>query len=330
MISATPTRAIVLVVIVVLPGCAGVQSVLDPGGPAAARIAVLAWVLFSLSGIIFLAVLGATWVAIRGPRVARARLAGVRSVVLGGIVLPALTLTGLLAYGVWLTQAGIGPAAGNPFRVEVVGEQWWWRIRYVGDNGQRIAGANEIRIPVGRPVELTLKSADVIHSFWVPNLGGKVDMIPGHTTKLRVLADRAGVSRGQCAEFCGGPHALMALEVVAMPADEHRQWLLEQAAPAPEPPTDTAKLGRSLFLAVGCGACHTVRGTEAAGAIGPDLTHVGGRRSLAGATLPNGKEHLVRWIRENQHIKPENLMPAYRNLTDAQLEALATYLEGLR
>jgi cytochrome c oxidase subunit 2 len=304
--------------------------VLDPGGPAAARIALLAWVLFGICGAIFLAVLGATWIAIQGPRAARARLAGVGSVAIGGIALPTLTLTGLLAYGVWLTRAGVGAEGGNPFRVEVVGEQWWWRVGYVGPDGQRIAGANEIRIPVGIPIEFTLKSADVIHSFWVPNLGGKVDMIPGHTTKLRVVADRAGVSRGQCAEYCGGPHALMALEVVAMPPAEHRQWLLAQAAPAAEPRTEAARLGRSLFQAAGCGACHTVRGTDAAGTIGPDLTHVGSRLSLAGAILPNGKASLVRWIRDNQHIKPENLMPPYRNFTDAEIDAVATYLEGLK
>jgi cytochrome c oxidase subunit 2 len=312
-----------------LAGCAGAQSVLDPGGPAAERIAFLAWVLFGLCGAIFLTVLAATWIAIQGPPAVRSRLAGLGSVAVGGIAFPTFTLTGLLAYGTWLTQANVGEG-GTPFRVEVIGEQWWWRIGYPGEGGQPIGGANEIRIPVGVPVEFTLKSADVIHSFWVPGLGGKVDMIPGHTTRLRVMADRRGVLRGQCAEYCGGPHALMALEVVAMPPDEHRKWLSDQAAPAAEPQTEAARSGRSLFLAAGCGACHTVRGTNAAGSIGPDLTHVGSRLSLAGATLPNGKESLVLWIRDNQHIKPENLMPAYRNLTGAELDALATYLEGLR
>jgi cytochrome c oxidase subunit 2 len=327
---ASAKRALVLAVMTALPGCAGVQSVLDPGGPAAARIALLAWVLFGLCGAIFLAVLAATWIAIRGPRAARAGLASVGSVVIGGIAFPILVLTGLLAYSVWLTQASVGPEGDTPFRIEVVGEQWWWRIGYVGADGQRIAGANEIRIPVGVPVEFTLKSADVIHSFWVPNLGGKVDMIPGHTTRLRLMADRTGVFRGQCAEYCGGPHALMALEVVAMPPAEHRLWLRDQAAPAAEPQTEAARLGRSLFQAAGCGACHTVRGTHAAGTIGPDLTHVGGRLSLAGATLPNGKASLVRWIRDNQHIKPENLMPPYRTFADSEVDAVATYLEGLK
>jgi cytochrome c oxidase subunit II len=324
-----PKRALVLAVTSGLAGCTGAQSVLDPSGPAAERIALLAWVLFGLCGAIFLAVLAATWIAIRGPRTARARLASAGSVMVGGIAFPMLTLTGLLAYGIWLTQASVGPEGGTSFRVEVVGEQWWWRVGYVGEDGHRIAGANEIRIPVGVPVEFTLRSADVIHSFWVPNLGGKVDMIPGHTTKLRLMADRAGVFRGQCAEYCGGPHALMALEVVAMPPAEHGQWLLDQSAPAAEPRTEAARLGRSLFRAAGCGACHTIRGTDAAGTIGPDLTHVGSRMSLAGATLPNGKASLVRWIRDNQHIKPENLMLPYRNFSDAALDTVASYLEGL-
>jgi cytochrome c oxidase subunit II len=312
-------------------GCSGgVQSALDPAGPAAERIALLAWVLFGLCGLIFLAVLLATWLAIRGPPAVRARLAGTGTVWVGGIALPIFTLTGLLGYGVWLTHAGVALRGGVPFRVEVVGEQWWWRVIYLNEDGQRIASANEIRIPVGVPVEFTLKSADVIHSFWVPALGGKVDMVPGHTTRLRVMADRAGIFRGQCAEYCGGPHALMALEVVAMPPEEHRQWLHDEAAAAAEPQSDAARQGRSLFQGAGCGACHAIRGTDAAGTIGPDLTHVGSRRSLAGVTLPNDKASLIRWIRDNQHVKPENLMLPYRNFTQTEIDALATYLAGLK
>jgi cytochrome c oxidase subunit 2 len=158
-------------------------------------------------------------------------------------------------------------------RIQVTGEQWWSRMLYQHD-GTTVATANEIRIPAGKRVIFALTSADVIHSFWVPNLGGKVDMVPGRTTHLRLRADSPGIMRGQCAEFCGGPHALMAFEVVVLSEPDFEQWLKGQAAHAAEPTTSGARKGRDLFLAAGCGGCHTVRGTAAVGTIGPDLTHL--------------------------------------------------------
>lgn len=152
------------------------------------------------------------------------------------------------------------PVGAAAVQIEVVGEQWWWRVIYRDDEGRRIESANEIRIPVGREVEFKLTSADVIHSFWVPNLGGKLDMLPGRTTTLRLSADRPGVYRGQCAEYCGGAHALMAMEVVAVPEADFTAWLAAEATPAPPPADEIQRRGQALFAAAGCGACHAVRG----------------------------------------------------------------------
>ena len=316
-----------------LGGCGDNQSVLNPKGPEALQLAHLSWLLFAFGTVVLLLVVLAIAVAIRGPHPMRAWLASARTVVWAGIVFPAVTLTALLGYGVWLTRASTAiPSGDGALRIEVVGEQWWWRISYPqpGGGGPPVATANEIRIPTGRPVLFTLQSADVIHSFWVPNLGGKMDMIPGRTTHLRLQADNAGVFRGQCAEYCGGPHALMALEVVAMPPAEFEAWLQGQARPAAEPASGAAQRGREVFLAAGCGACHTVRGTAAAGTVGPDLTHLGSRRSVGIDTAALTQANIARFIRDGQHIKPGNLMPPFRIFTPADLDAVASYLAGLR
>jgi cytochrome c oxidase subunit 2 len=227
-------------------------------------------------------------------------------------------------------RAQLSPAAASPIAIEVVGEQWWWRVTYAGPGGTTIASANEMRMPVGRPVAFTLKSADVIHSFWVPSLGGKVDMIPGRTTHLLLTAERPGVYRGQCAEYCGGPHALMAFEVIALPPTEYDDWLRREASPAVAPASDIAQRGQALFIAAGCGTCHTIRGTAANGAIGPDLTHLGSRRSVGIDTLKLTHANLVRFIAENQHIKPGNRMPEFRIFQPDERDALAAYLISLR
>jgi cytochrome c oxidase subunit 2 len=212
----------------------------------------------------------------------------------------------------------------------VTGEQWWWRLTYSGANGTPIASANEIRIPVGQDVLFTLNTADVIHSFWVPSLGGKLDMIPGRNTQLRLRADRPGIYRGQCAEYCGGPHALMALYVVGLPPNEFDTWLAHEAGPAAEPRGELERRGQSLFLAAGCGACHAVRGTAAMGSVGPDLTHVGSRRSIGAATLAATHENFMRFIADPHGVKPGITMPPFRIFSEAELDAVAAYLVSLR
>jgi cytochrome c oxidase subunit 2 len=314
-----------------LSGCGGRQSVLNPKGPHAAELAQLTWLLLGFGALVLLIVMVAVVLSIRGPARARAMLASARTVGWAGIVFPAVALTALLGYTAWLTRAAtMRTEDTNAVHIAVVGEQWWWRIAYRHRDGQQIASANELRIPVGRPIVLTLRSADVIHSFWVPNLGGKLDMIPGRTTELRLVADEPGVFRGQCAEYCGGPHALMAIEVVALSAAEFEAWLQGQGPPASEPATDLARRGRELFLQAGCGACHAVRGTPAAGTIGPDLTHLASRRSVGLDTLPMTAANIARFIRDGQHIKPGNRMPPFRIFAPGDLDAIAAYLADLK
>jgi cytochrome c oxidase subunit II len=315
----------------VLSGCDSAQSVLSPHGPVADAIATLSWILFAVTALVFAVVIVSTYLAMRGSDRMRGALRGNRAVIVGGIAFPLVTLTLLLIYGVWLTQASVPlDRETAPVRIHVVGEQWWWRIAYLGEDGTVTATANEIHIPANRVIEFSLASADVIHSFWVPRLGGKVDMIPGRTTRLRVVADRPGVHRGQCAEYCGGPHALMAFEVVATESDEFEKWLARQSATAAEPATEPELAGRALFLAAGCQACHTVRGTPAAGSIGPDLTHFGSRRTLAAGTLARTSQNIARFITGNQHIKPQNRMPNYRIFSPRELDAITDYLQSLR
>lgn len=320
--------------LVVLGGLAGcgtdIQSVLAPHGAQAGQIATLAWALFAVGTIVLIIVIVATWLAIRGSARVRGLLAKDRAIMVLGLAFPAVTLSLLLGYGVLLMRAQLSVADAGAARIEIVGERWWWRVAYETEDGSRIGSANEIRIPVGRPVTFTLKAADVIHSFWVPSLGGKVDMIPGRTTHLRLTADRAGTYRGQCAEYCGGSHALMAIAVIAMPPVEYDAWLAREAAPARAPSSDIERRGRDLFIAAGCGACHIVRGTPAAGAIGPDLTHLGSRRSVGIDTLPLDAANLVRFIVDGQHIKPGNAMPPFRNLQADDAAAIADYLLSLR
>jgi cytochrome c oxidase subunit 2 len=314
-----------------LTGCGDHQSVLNPKGPDAVELAHLSWLLFIGGTAILLLVMGAAAVAIFGPPRARSAIASPNMVVGAGIAFPVVVLTALLTYGVWLTrsqQAHVDDKTA--VRIAVVGEQWWWRIAYRAAHGAPIRSANEIRIPVGRAIIFELTSADVIHSFWVPSLAGKIDMIPGRTTYLRMKADHAGVFRGQCAEYCGGPHALMAFEVVAMPPDQFEAWLQRQAAPAPDPTTEVARRGRDLFVAAGCGACHAVRGTAAAGTIGPDLTHLGSRRSVGIDTAKMSEDNVARFIRDGQHVKPGNLMPPFRVFAPPDLAAVSAYLTGLR
>jgi cytochrome c oxidase subunit 2 len=221
-------------------------------------------------------------------------------------------------------------AAGDGLKIAVSGEQWWWRVRYLPPGGSEpIESANEVRLPLGRRVELELTSPDVIHSFWIPPLGGKVDMIPGRLTRLVLEPTRTGKFRGACAEFCGTSHALMAFSVVVLEEAAFEDWLAEEAAASTPPASPAAALGRELFLQVGCGACHTVRGTEADGTIGPDLTHLASRGTLGAGTFPNSFDDLVHWIAHTEQVKPGVRMPSFGALPAPHIEAIAAYLEGL-
>ena len=327
---ATPALIALVLVGALLPGCRDMQSALAPLGPEAARVAALWWVLFAGAVAIFTAVIAFTALAMFGATRWRTALAGERAIVAGGVVFPLVTLTALLVYGVLVMRGNAAADAPAPIRLTVVGEQWWWRVIYRGPDGETFESANEVRIPAGRRADIALVSADVIHSFWVPNLAGKVDMIPGRTNRITIEADRPGVSRGQCTEYCGGAHALMAFNVVAMEPGEYERWLAVEAAPAPGPRDAVEEHGRLIFRSNGCGACHAIRGTEARGVLGPDLTHLGSRISLAAGILPNDVEAIGRWIASSQHIKPENKMPPFDIFSDEELAALSQYLSGLK
>jgi cytochrome c oxidase subunit 2 len=316
--------------LLVLTGCQEVQSIFAPQGPRAAEIAQLGWLLLAGGAVVLLTVCLALWLAIHGGPNTRLQLASHSAVIVGGIAFPAVTLSILLGYDLWLMRQSVLANTEPAIRIEVVGEQWWWRVSYLSFDGARVSSANEIRMPAGRAVEFELKSNDVIHSFWVPNLGGKVDMIPGRTTRLRVSADRAGVFRGQCAEYCGGPHAWMGMTVMAMTAEDHAAWFSREATPAVEPQTDIARRGGVLFHAAGCGGCHAVRGTQASGLVGPDLTHVGSRRAIGADLLPMTQANLARFIVDGQTLKPGNRMPPFRVFSADELDAVAAYLHGLR
>lgn len=252
-----------------------------------------------------------------------------RLIIGGGVVVPTVVLAGLLAYGLAMLPRLLEPAPEGSLRIGVTGEQWWWRVRYHLD-GDTLELANEVRLPVGEPVLFELESPDVIHAFWIPALGGKIDMIPGRRTRLTLLPTRVGTYRGVCAEYCGTSHALMAFDVVVMERAEFERWLLAQRAPAPTSGDPAHAKGRELFFANGCAACHTLRGTEARGAIGPDLTHVASRLSLGAGTLPNDAANFRRWLGQTEQVKPGVLMPHYRMLPRDELDTLAAYLESLQ
>jgi cytochrome c oxidase subunit 2 len=311
------------------PALMWMQSSLVTSGPNASATSKLSWMMFAGATMVLLLVVACTAHAVLG-RTRRGWMTGPSFVAALGIALPVVVLTVLLVYGLTLTSHSAARAT-PAVRIEVVGERWWWRVRYVGPQGERqIETANEIHIPTGVPVEFSLKSNDVIHSFWVPSLAGKLDMIPGRVNRYQFSADRAGTYRGQCAEYCGAQHALMAFYVVAVDREHFPVWLDDQKRLASEPVTELGVNGKRLFVAAGCGACHTVRGTTASGQIGPDLTHFGSRKSIAAGTFPNNAGTVAGWIVSAQHLKPGNLMPSFANLRGEELRAIAAYLESLK
>jgi cytochrome c oxidase subunit II len=313
-----------------LAGCEGSQSGLDPGGAAARELARLWWLMAAGALVIFLFVLGCAVYATRVAPRARPDFAGTWFILGGGVALPVVVLSALLTYSFVLGRDLSRPLGPEALRIEVVGSQWWWEVRYLRPGrGEPVVSANELRLPVGEPVELALSATDVIHSFWLPSIAGKRDMIPGQVNHLVLEVEEPGIYRGQCAEYCGGPHALMAFYAIAEAPDQFAAWLEREAAPAAAPDDPFLMEGRELFLTSGCGACHTIRGTPADGQLGPDLTHVGGRMSLGAGILPNNVGTIAGWIAGAQHIKPANKMPSFNTFSGAELRALAAYLASL-
>jgi cytochrome c oxidase subunit 2 len=308
----------------------GSPSALDPKGPAAARIADVWWLMLALAVAVYLAVAGLIFVAARRRRGAgdheqRLPLSENAFIWVGGIAVPTAILV-VLAVVTVSSTADLTRADDDPLRIEVEGFKWWWEVRYPGTE---VVTANEVHVPVGRPVEIELTTADVIHSFWVPELAGKVDMVPGQRNLLRVTADQPGEYRGQCAEFCGIQHARMAFLVIADEPDAFDEWVERHRAPPPEPPPGPASEGERIFESTSCAGCHTVRGTSARGESGPDLSDFGARRTIGAATVENNRGNLSGWLVNAQTLKPGNLMPPV-SLEPDELQALIAYLESRR
>ena len=314
------------------------QSMVDPAGPKAAAVHDFWWFLIITSTIVFLVVVGAlVYGALKRRRgddphvVDAASERRVGRVVGGAVIATALILAVFLTLNWQLERAIAAPERGNPLTIDIIGRQWWWEVQYPDSitASNWITTANEIHIPVGRPIRLRMTARDVIHSFWVPNLSGKKDLVPGRVTETWFQADTPGVYRGQCAEFCGHQHAKMAVLVIAHRPDQFLEWVAAQRTPAAEPGDSLRAEGRRVFLAGSCALCHAIAGTPAGGRVGPDLTHIGSRRTIAAGTLPNTRGHLAGWILDPQRVKPGVFMPP-NGLEPAQLEALLAYLEGLK
>lgn len=309
---------------------------LRPVGPDAEVVRDVLWrPMYATALVTFVLVVGALlWAAFRRRSgAATDELPGQRRLGIGVGVATAVTMVVLfvvLVATVRVIRTNNGWPGPDPLQIRVTGHQWWWEVEYrTARQDQWFTTANEIHLPVGRPAELELVSPDVIHSFWSPNLRGKIDLIPGHENLMRLEADSTGVFRGQCAEFCGMQHAKMAFVVVAQTSDSFAAWQARQRVPAPAPTDSLTSRGRDVFLGGSCPLCHTIQGTTAAGRLGPDLTHLAGRRTIAAGTLPNTRGALAGWIVNPQDVKPGANMPP-NPLSPDDLQAILAYLGTLK
>ena len=327
-------RALFVAAAAAAAGCNGNQNVFNPAGPGARDIATLGGLLFAICGVVYVLVLVALgWALARRRRpsddtdettggLTRAVTIAVAATI---VILVAITISSVV-YGRGLTS----PRGPGAVTVDAIGHQWWWEFQYHDITpSDFVTSPNELHIPVGVPVQIKAISRDVIHSFWVPNLHGKRDLIPGQVTNFWIQADRPGVYRGQCAEFCGHQHANMAFNVVAEPMDVFTRWIQAQRRPAPDPATPEEVRGQQTFLQGPCVMCHTIRGTSAGSRVGPELTHVASRLTIAAGTLPNTRGHLAGWVLDPQSVKPGNRMPP-NALTADDLQNVLTYLRSLR
>lgn len=316
--------------------CGGNESALDPAGPQAGRIGSLWWYMLSVSTVVWVAVviilLYAAW---RGHSRAAADASDpanerLRRPVVIAVVITVLILIGTLVYDVTTGEALASLPREKALRIKITGHQWWWKAEYMDPvSGRQVSTANEIHIPVGEPVQIVGSSADVIHSFWVPNLAGKKDLIPGHATAMWLQADKPGIYRGLCAEFCGHQHAKMAVLVMAEPRSQFDSWYNSQLQPAAPPADSISRAGEKVFMSKGCPLCHTIAGTPARGQIGPPLTHIGSAYTIAAGSLKNTRGNLGGWIVDPQRIKPGVRMPP-NDLSGSDLQALLSYLGSLK
>ncbi len=331
---AAPT---LLLLSVALGGCQGWQSALDAQGPAASTLADMFWIFLAVLATVWVLTMAAMLLALRRRRAADAdplatnpgterRMTITVSTAVGLTLVTVLALTGL-SYG---GQKALFSHKDGAVTVSITGQQWWWQITYEDSQPSRtFTTANEIHIPVGEPVLIKLEAADVIHSFWIPNLTGKMDAIPGRQNQIQIQADRPGVYRGQCAEFCGLQHAHMGMLVIAESKEDFERWRDHQAASARPPGDPEQQRGMEIFLSRPCVMCHQVRGTDAGGKVAPDLTHVGSRRYIGAGTLETTRGSIAAWIVDPHGVKPGVNMPTIQ-LDPDEVQPLAAYLEGLK
>ncbi|KPH05837.1 cytochrome c oxidase subunit II (plasmid) [Rhizobium acidisoli] len=319
--------------VLLLSGCAGAQSALDADGPSALAIENLIFLFLAVCGVAFVLVMGVmTWALVRGRNEPAGRPQTERSmgrVVAGAVVATFLVITFLTAASFYATPS-LDRGKADPPTILVRGQQWWWQFSYLdADPAKTFQTANELHIPVGTDVRLRLEASDVIHSFWVPNLTGKQDLVPGRENVLTLNAAKPGVYRGQCAEFCGLQHSHMALLVIAEEPADYARWLDVQRGLATAPTDGEAAAGKLVFMSKPCAACHTIRGTEAVGTTGPDLTHIGSRSTIGAGLLDNTRGSISAWIADPQTLKPGNNMPLVP-VTSEELRQLSAYMKGLQ
>jgi cytochrome c oxidase subunit II len=316
-----------------LSGC-GKQSILSDKSPQAHGISVLWWWMLGVAAIVFfgaVALLTIAWFTRRTPGLpflGQRENVSQGMVVVFGIAIPLAALIALFGVSdVYLVRQTSAPSPrSTAVTVDVIGHQWWWEVRYPGTGA---VTANEIHIPVGTRVNVVATTADVIHSFWVPQLDRKIDMVPGMHNRVLLYSNTTGVFRGQCSQFCGFQHAHMSMYVFVQPRSAFHSWLTHMAAPASRPAGTQASAGQKLFMNAQCASCHQIRGTPAAATVGPDLTHLQTRTSLASVTIPNNRAKLAAWIRDPQAIKPGDRMPDL-GLSPGEVHELVAYLESLR
>jgi len=329
-------------------GCSSVQSIFDPHGPAAQSISHLSWfmtILFLVVTIVMWVLIGIAFYRRRGSLAEHEPIesgGGQMWIAIGGIAVPLIVLTILFVLGLGLLRDfpihGMHGMANHTAmqqsmkpEILVVGHQWWWEIHYLNDDPSlEFTTANELHLPVGRTVNIEVETRDVMHSFWIPALHGKVDLIPGFKNYIRIEASQPGNYTGQCAEFCGAEHARMRLLAIAQDSDEYQAWLEAQRKPGAEPDTPDAIEGEKIFLSGPCSNCHQVRGTTAGGSVAPDLTHIGSRAMIAANSYTNNDAYLEAWITHAQSLKPEALMPNLTQFSGAQLHDLVVYLRQLQ
>lgn len=323
-----------------LPGCRVAQSMVDTNGPAANTISELIWTIFlGFSAVAVIMWILIAWMALRRrngtiePHAPLDSAGGHYWIWIGGFAIPFVILAAVFIAGVQamsrfpVHDGSVLP----PADIQIVGHQWWWEVHYLnGPENQQFTTANEIHIPVGKTVDINLTSQDVIHSFWVPRLNGKFDLIPGQNNRIRIEASAPGEYRGQCAEFCGAQHAHMIILVVAQPEKEYNEWRMHQLQPAALPVTPQQTSGQALFLAKPCALCHEIAGTDAHGQVAPNLTHIASRHGIAANSLRNDTANLAAWVTHAQSLKPGAEMPNVTQFSGQELQDLVAYLQHLQ